>query len=122
MLRASHLDVIGRHVLHQLGRIDALLIADADQIVESRSRQRYDRRTVEGGVVEPVQKMYRTRSRGADTNAQPSRMLGEAGRHERSGLLVADADILNTLLTLTERLDQRVDPVPHHAEGVRRAP
>jgi hypothetical protein len=49
-------------------------------------------------------------------------MLGEAGSHERRRLFVPDADILDAVSPLAQRLDDRIDAVADDAEGVGRAP
>jgi len=49
-------------------------------------------------------------------------VLSEARRHERGGLLVADADVANAILALAQGLDDRIYAVADNAEDVRRAP
>ena len=56
-VRPGHLDVVERDRLHQLGRIDALLIARPDKVMKGHAGDRDDGRAVESGVVEPIEQM-----------------------------------------------------------------
>src|SRR5271170_6040731 len=122
VLRPAHLDIVERDRLHQFGGIDTLLVTRPDQVVECHAGQRDNGRAVHIGVVESVEQMYRAGACGADADPQASSMFGEARSHEGCGLLMPNADILDAVPPLTERLDDGVDAVPDDAERVRGSP
>ena len=115
MFRTRHFDIVERDVLHQLGRVDALLIARADEIVERQAGDRHHRRAVHIGVVQTVEQMHRPRPGGADADPEPSGVLGEAGSHEGRRFLMPDADVADAILTFAQRLDDRVDAIADDA-------
>jgi hypothetical protein len=54
MLGSGHLFVVEGDVLHQANRIDALLVTDADQIVEGQPGQCDHWGAIERSIVKPV--------------------------------------------------------------------
>jgi hypothetical protein len=66
--------------------------------------------------------MDRARACRPDANGKASSVLGEARRHERRGLLVADADVANAILALAQGLDDRIYAVADNDKDVGRAP
>ena len=95
VLGASDLLIVQGDALHQLGRIDALLVTNANQVMECQSGQRDDRRAVKRGVIETIQEMDGAWTCRSHANAEPSGVLGKAGGHKGCGFLMAHADIAN---------------------------
>jgi hypothetical protein len=122
VLGSRHLLVVDGQRLHQLHSIDALLIADAAQIMEGQTRERHHRRTIERRVVETIHEMNRTRPRGADADPKATGVFGPSGRHEGGGFLMPDRDVADPILTLPQGFDDRVDAVANDPEYVGRAP
>ena len=122
MLRPGHFDIVERHVLHQLRRVDALLVARSDQVMERHAGNRDNRRAVHVCVVKAIEEVDGAGTCGADADAKLTCVFGEAGRHEGRRFLVTHADVLDPILTLAQRLDNGVDAVTDHAEAVRRPP
>src|SRR6185437_8988940 len=102
MFGSRDLLVVQRYALHQFDSIDPLLKAYAPQIVEGQTGEGNDGSTIERRLVKPVHQMDRARSRRSDTDAKTSGVLRESRCHERGGFLVADPDVANTILALTQ--------------------
>jgi hypothetical protein len=66
----GHFDIVERDVLHELRRVDALLVARPDQVMKRHAGNRDNRRAVHVRVVETVQKVYGARAGGADAHAK----------------------------------------------------
>ena len=122
VFRSGHFDVVERDVLHELCCIEALLVTSSDEIVEGHAGNRDDRRSVHMRVIEAVEKVDGAGSSRADADAEPAGMFGESRSHERRGLLVTRADVLDPILTFAQRLDDRIDAVPDHAKAMGRSP
>lgn len=85
MLGSGDLLIINRYVLHQLGGIDPLSIANANEVMESQSRKGNDRRSIQGGIVKTVEQMNSTWTWGSDAHAElPSLLCKATIRHRRA--------------------------------------
>ncbi len=122
MFGTGDLDIEQGQAFHQLHRVDRLLEAHPDQIVEGGAGDGQHRRAVERRVIESVHQVDGAGPGGADAQPQLAAMLGESAGHEGGGLLMADADIFEPVLTLAHRLDQRIDAVADDPERVSRTP
>ena len=122
VLRSGDFFVVDRQRLHQLHGVDALLVADAAQIMECQPRERDHRRAVERGVVKTIHQMDRARPGGADANAESSGMFGPSGGHEGRGFLMPNCDIADPILALSQGFDDRIDAVADDPEHVGCAP
>src|SRR5438477_7485347 len=122
MLRPCDLLIIKGDFLHQTDSVDALLVANAVQIMKGQTGQRDHRRTVERGIIKPIQKMNCAGSRRSDADAEAAGMFRDAATHEGRSLLVAYAHISDLVTAFPKRLDDRVDAVSDDAERMRRAP
>jgi hypothetical protein len=122
VFRPGHFDIVERDILHQLRRVDALLVARSDEIVEGHAGNCDDRRAIHMRVIEAVQKVDGAGSCRAHADAKLAGVLGESRSHERRGFFVTHADVFDPILTFAQRLDDGVDAIPHHAKAVGRAP
>jgi hypothetical protein len=78
VFRSGHFDIIQGHVLHELRRVDALLVARSDQVMKGHARDRDNRRAIHVCVVKTVEKVDGAGTRGADTHAQLTCVFREA--------------------------------------------
>ena len=122
MFRPSYFDIEERDVLHQLRRVDTLLVARPDQIMERHAGNRDNRRAIHVRVIQAVEKVDGAGARGADTDAKLAGVLGKARRHKGGRFLVTHADVLDPILTLAQRFDDGINAVTDDAEAVCRAP
>jgi hypothetical protein len=122
MFRTRHFYVVERHILHDAGRIHALLKAHADEIVEGDSGQGDDRGAVQMRIVQSVQQMYGAGSGRPDAHAELPRVLRKTRRHERGRLFVPHPDIANAIAALAQGLDDGIDAIADDTERAGRAP
>ncbi|HEX5831989.1 MAG TPA: hypothetical protein VFY16_13495 [Gemmatimonadaceae bacterium] len=86
----DHLHVLTRHVLEECGAIHLLLEVAADCRPVLLADDGDDRLTVELRIVEAVQKVYRARPAGGQTDADVAREPRVRAGGERRHLLVRD--------------------------------
>src|SRR6202161_3024729 len=122
VLRPSNLLVVGCKRLHKLYRIDALLKANAPQVVERQSCQGHNRRSIERSVVEPIHQMDSSRAGCSDTNSEPPGVFGETRSHECRSFFVTNWYVANLIAALTQRFNDRVDAVANDSKSVGCAP
>ena len=90
----DHLVVLG-DVLEQMLQMHLLLVAGTEQTRFLHAGDREHGHVVELGVVETVEQVDRTRTRGRQAHAEATGLLRVARRHERCGFFVMDEDKLH---------------------------
>src|SRR5262249_33928389 len=115
-------DVFVCHILEEGRQIDPLLIVASDCSARGLADDREHRSVIELCVVEAIEEVNRARPGRGDTDAELTRELRMARRHERSGLPVASLYELKSmsklgaalpplLLEAVERSNEAVNPV-----------
>ena len=92
MLRAHQPLVVERDVLIEVILVDILQVMRADQVVIGHSGDGQHRRTVDLGVVQPVEQMHRTGRGGGEADAEPAGEFRIGARSQRGRLLVPAMD------------------------------
>src|SRR5947209_6411744 len=88
-MSGTHDTLAKRGNIHeQFVEIDILLIMSADQIVEGMTRDSEHRLPVALGVVQSVEQMNASGSRGRKTDSEPTSVFGVPTGGERGGFLV----------------------------------
>jgi hypothetical protein len=70
VFRPGHFDIVKRNVLHELRRVDALLVARPDQVMKRHAGDREDRGAVHVCVVKTVEEVNGAGTGGADADAK----------------------------------------------------
>jgi len=117
-VRRSHdARVVNADVHEQLVELDILLGVGVHEVMILQAGDGEHWRAVELGVVEPVQQMNSTRTRGGEAHAQPSGEFGIAACHQRRRLLMAHLHEADAILALSERFHDAVDAIAGQAEN-----
>jgi hypothetical protein len=99
-----------------------LLRTRADQVVIGHPGDRQHGRSIELGIVEPVDQVQSTWAGRRQADAEPARELRIAAGHERGGLLMAHLDEADGLVPLAKRFHDPVDPVARKTKDGIHAP
>jgi hypothetical protein len=78
VFRSCHFHIVESDILHQLRRIDALLVARSDQVMKGHPGNRDNRRSIHVRVVKAVEKANRAGACGADADAELASVFREA--------------------------------------------
>ena len=104
--------VLTGHVLEQRVEIDLLLIVGSQRHPLLLADDRHHGLMVELGVIDAIEQMDRSRTRGRHADTDLARELGVCAGGKRGDLLVAGLDELDPVAHLVEGPDQPVDAVP----------
>src|SRR5690349_17909306 len=116
MRRAHDPRVVDAHVHEQLVKFDVLLRVGVKQVMKLQSRYGQHGLPVEFGVIEAVEEVNAARARSCQAHSEPARPFGVAAGHEGRGLLVANLNEPDLLLTLAEGFDDSIDAVAGNSE------
>ena len=73
--------------------------------MKRQARDRHDWSAIERRIIKAVHQMDGARARRANAHPETSRILGKAACHEGGRLLVANADIADTVPAFPQSLD-----------------
>ena len=118
----DRLDVLGGHVLEQAVQVHLLLVIAAERRARLLADDGHHRLMVRFGVVEAVQQVDRTGSRGGHAHAEVAGELGVAAGHERGEFFMACLDELHLVAGPVECAHQAVDAVSRIAEDAPHPP
>jgi hypothetical protein len=114
--RAGNGNVVNRHIAHQRLGIHRLHEVGAAKIVKGAPGNGKHRCGVHFRIVEPVHQMHGAWAGGCHADPELARVLRIPGGHEGGGFFVAYRDEANLILSLAQRLDDRVDAIADDAE------
>ena len=117
IVRRADLLVVDRHFAEEPELVDFLGSAGSDLVARDLAGDRQNRHMVQGGIVETVQEVDRSRSLASHADRKLSRKFGLGAGGEGAGLLVTHHDEMDRIL-LPERLHQRVDRVSRNPEDL----
>src|SRR4029450_7074072 len=115
----SHLDVFVRDVLEEGDEVDFLLIVPAEPHPRLLTDDREHGLVIELRVIQTVEQVDFTRSRGREANADFAGPLRVRARHEGGLFLVPHLHELQPVLEAIERADDGVDAVARVAVDAR---
>jgi hypothetical protein len=116
MRRPHNAGVVDTNIHEQLVELDVLLGVGVHKVVILQASDGEHGRAVELGVVEPVQQMNATWTRGGEVNAQSPGELGIAAGHQSRRLLMTYLHEADTVLALSQRLHDAVDAIARQPE------
>jgi hypothetical protein len=93
-------------------QVEILLVVRTDRAPGLLSDKRENRLVVELGIVEAIEKVDCTGSRGCDAEADAARELRVGAGHEPGHLLVTHLDEIERILHPRKRADKAADTVP----------
>src|SRR5690606_1665504 len=114
--RRADLDVLGRDILEQVGKVDLLLEVAAERDGGGLPHDRHHRLVVHLRVIEAVQEVDRARPRRRYAHTDLAGELRVRARHERGHLLVPDLDVFHPVAGAIQRAEEAVDAVAGVAE------
>ena len=103
--------VVSSNIHVQLVEINVLLKTRADHIVEGMAGNREYRLTIALGVIQAIQKVNTSRSRGGNADSQAAGVLGITAGCKRRRLFMTDLDEFQFFRMGPECLKHSIDPI-----------